>query len=399
MEEIRIGTIGAVDAGKTSLTSVLVNNQLDDGRGAARLRILKLKHEKESGRTSSISEHYLPLPQNQKYLTFVDLAGHEKYLKTTMYGLAGHYIDYAIIIVGANMGISRMTQEHLILAVTLKIPFIVVITKIDMAPTNILLETIDNVKRLIKRMNQQQNITTIIKSEEEANKVQLMRICPIFCVSNKTGENIDLLRNYLFSLKSRYDWSTLKDTETNFVINAIYYVKGVGTVVSGKLVAGKIKKGDKLLLGPFYGQWKTITVKSLHDNFRNVVDHLETGESGCVAIKSKEQIQRSRIRRGMVLINKINQNAIWEFDAEIVILNKHNITIKPKYQAVINCNTIVQSAKIVKLLDENYECIRCGDISRVKFRFLFRPELVKENDRFIFREGRTKGFGKIIKIF
>ena len=82
-KEIKFCIIGSVDAGKSSLISVLVNKKLDDGRGLARQKIFRHQHEKESGRTSSISSHYLKVNED-KTLTFIDLAGHEKYLKTTI---------------------------------------------------------------------------------------------------------------------------------------------------------------------------------------------------------------------------------------------------------------------------------------------------------------------------
>jgi GTPase len=68
----------------------------------------------------------------------IDLCGHEKYLKTTMFGLSGLYPHYSMLVVGANMGISRMTKEHIGIAISLKIPMFVVITKVDIAPTNVL---------------------------------------------------------------------------------------------------------------------------------------------------------------------------------------------------------------------------------------------------------------------
>ena len=70
-------------------------------------------------------------------LTFIDLCGHEKYLKTTLFGLIGLLPDYAMIIVGSNMGISKMTIEHINISLALRIPFFVVITKIDICPKNI----------------------------------------------------------------------------------------------------------------------------------------------------------------------------------------------------------------------------------------------------------------------
>ena len=67
-------------------------------------------------------------------MTFLDLCGHEKYLKTTMFGLVGLMPDYAMIIVGANMGVSRMTREHLGISLALGVPIFFVVTKVDIAP-------------------------------------------------------------------------------------------------------------------------------------------------------------------------------------------------------------------------------------------------------------------------
>ena len=72
----------------------------------------------------------------------MDLCGHEKYLKTTMFGLVGLMPDYAMLIVGANMGVSRMTREHLGISLALGVPIFFVVTKIDLAPQNMFDETV-----------------------------------------------------------------------------------------------------------------------------------------------------------------------------------------------------------------------------------------------------------------
>ena len=143
MEGIRIGVLGNVDAAKTTTISVLKNNKLDNGRGSARSLIFKHKHEKDSGRTSSINHTHINLIN--KMVSYVDLAGHEKYLKTTVFGLNACSIDYVLILVGANMGVLRMTKEHFKLAVALNLPIIFVITKLDICPPNVLEETINNI--------------------------------------------------------------------------------------------------------------------------------------------------------------------------------------------------------------------------------------------------------------
>ena len=396
MEELRIAMIGSVDAGKSSTTSVLINKMLDDGRGSARVKIMHNKHEKDTGRTSTVTENYYKITEN-KYITFVDLAGHEKYLKTTIYGLSSAHIDYGVIFVGANMGVSRMTQEHLMLCVTLRIPYMFVITKIDMSPKNILDETIESIKQLIKKVPNVEPL--IVDDNVEINDIDVKQICPIFSVSNKTGDGVDKLRVFLSELKSIHNWDERKDKEMCFTINHKYNIKGIGMVFSGKVIAGEIHKGEKVLLGPFGGKWITVVARNLHNNFKTDVEILTAGESGCIAVKGKlDEHIKTKLRKGLVLINKVNKNAFRYFDAEIAILSKHSTTIQPRYSPIIHCNNIVQAAKIVDIYN-NEKYIRCGDKAKVKFKFLYRPEFVDYGERFVFRDGHTKGFGKIVKIY
>mmetsp|Transcript_25875 Transcript_25875/g.102040 ORF Transcript_25875/g.102040 Transcript_25875/m.102040 type:complete len:102 (-) Transcript_25875:1567-1872(-) len=97
----------------------------------------------------------------------------------------------------------------------------------------------------------------------------------------------------------------------------------------------------------------------------------------------------------MVLLDlSMRAGAVWSFQAEVVILY-HGTTIKEGYQPIVHCVTVRQAAKVLGM---ETEVIRTGDRARVTFRFMYYPEYVKEGSRFIFREGRTKGIGKITKI-
>ena len=158
---IRIAIAGPPDAGKSSLIGVLKSGKADDGRGSARALVSKIKHELESGRTSCISFHSLVKEdgKERKIVSLIDLAGHEKYLKTTMYGINGLNIDYGVILVASNMGMSNITKEHMGIMYTLKIPFIVVVTKTDLCPSNILKETMTNIRLFFKRIYQVNNAT------------------------------------------------------------------------------------------------------------------------------------------------------------------------------------------------------------------------------------------------
>lgn len=138
-QEVRVAVVGNVDAGKSTLLGVLTHGELDNGRGLARLKLFRHKHEMESGRTSSVGNDILGFDSkgnvvnqpdthgggldwmhicesSSKVITFIDLAGHEKYLKTTVFGMTGHAPDFGMLMIGSNAGIIGMTKEHLGLA-------------------------------------------------------------------------------------------------------------------------------------------------------------------------------------------------------------------------------------------------------------------------------------------
>jgi small GTP-binding protein len=429
MKELRFGVIGNVDSGKSTLIGVLCTNELDDGKGKARQSILKHPHEKKTGRTSSVSQNFIKT-DNKSCVNFIDLAGHEKYLKTTIRGLSGYYIDYAIIIVGANMGVSRMTREHLSIVIALKIPFIVVITKTDMAPKKVYNETVSDIFKSINRRDPLNLKPQFIGKKYK--EIDIYTNYPIISVSNKTGNNIDILKQFLYKLNPRHNTNILpqpvnditdknnditdKD-EIEFSIDCKYNVKGVGIVLSGKCISGDLHKNDKLYIGPSNGIWLEVLIKTFHNNFREPQDSLTENESGCIAIKinaKKDEIKNFKIRTGMILTTSTKDKTFSNFRASIVILNNHSTTIRENYEPIINCRRVAQCAKIVKITNDshdshvshvshdsldisNQQCkvIRGGDKAVVDFSFLYKPEYIQPNDYFVFREGKTRGIGLV----
>jgi small GTP-binding protein len=394
ISELRIGILGNVDSGKTTLISVLKNNKLDNGRGLSRQSILKHKHEKETGRTSSITHHYLQnTDYNNNILTFIDLAGHEKYYKTTVFGANSCSLDYILLIVGANMGVSRMTIEHLLLTLILKKPFMIIISKIDLCPPRVLKQTINDINTLLQKYKAKKllidNDIKIFKSNNN--------ITPCIQVSNVTGLNIDILRTYLYSLYDINKWDTLKKKPLSGIVEEVFLVNGVGIVITGTINKGIVNKGDTVLLGPFNGDFKEVQIKSIHNNFKNSINFINAGCSGCFNIKSvdrKFQLTKNIIKRGLIIMDKSNnQNTYSIFEAKIKILH-HPSTIKKNYQTMIHCNSIKQTAKIIHI---DTDIMRIGDQSKVQFKFIKKPELIKENTQIMFREGKTKGIGIITR--
>ncbi|XP_040002119.1 GTP-binding protein 1-like isoform X1 [Xiphias gladius] len=414
--EVRVAVVGNVDAGKSTLLGVLTHGELDNGRGFARQKLFRHKHEMESGRTSSVGNDILGFDQegqvvnkpdshgggldwtkicekSSKVITFIDLAGHEKYLKTTVFGMTGHLPDFCMLMVGSNAGIVGMTKEHLGLALALNVPVFVVVTKIDMCPANILQETLKLLQRLLKSPGCRK-IPVLVQNKDDvivtASNFSSERMCPIFQISNVTGENMDLLKMFLNLLSSRTTFSN--DEPAEFQIDDTYSVPGVGTVVSGTTLRGLIRLNDTLLLGPDpLGTFIPIAVKSIHRK-RMPVREVRGGQTASFALK---KIKRSSIRKGMVMVSpKLMPQATWEFEAEILVLH-HPTTISPRYQAMVHCGSIRQTATILTM---NKDCLRTGDKATVHFRFIKTPEYLHCDQKLVFREGRTKAVGTITKL-
>lgn len=388
--EVRVGVIGSVDAGKSTLTSVLTRGKLDDGKGSARSEIMKFPHEIESGRTSSITQHYMKNTDNS--ITFIDLAGHEKYFKSTMTGL-NRVLDYSCLIIGSNMGVLRMTREHLLTALSLNIPVMVVLTKIDIAPENKYNETKSDIIKFIKKKTGDKRTTFDISNENDLLKYineDTNTVIPIFTVSSKTGTGIDILRKYMSGLKQRYNYNI--DAPADFIVERRYNLRGIGLVVSGIMKDGSIKVGDMLLMGSFYRKFYEVKVKSIHNNFREFVDKLEAGQGGCLALKMTEKFIHKKFRSGVHVLGK--PQLYTRFKAKIKIL-QHPTTIKVGYEPTIHCESIAQTAKIVKM-DKEY--LQLGDTAEVEMEFKYHPEFLTIDSRIIFREGATKGIGIVTDI-
>jgi GTPase len=162
------------------------------------------------------------------------------------------------------------------------------------------------------------------------------RVCPIFQISNVTGQGLDLLRLFINLLSNTTSDKYNPDSPVEYQITDTFSVPGVGTVVSGTITHGIVHVGDSLLLGPdANGQFVNAQVKSIHRKRVNV-PCCSAGQSASFALK---KIKRASIRKGMVLLGKgLEPKATLEFDAEILVLY-HSTTIKEKYQAMLHCNT------------------------------------------------------------
>ncbi len=437
IEEIGIVVCGPVDAGKSSLVGVLTTGELDDGRGKARKSVFHHRHELDSGRTSAISQNIIKYEndnnklklintkQNRKFdpminidnqkdklVSLIDLAGHEKYLKTTVYGVTGMFPDRGIVVIGANTGVTKLTREHIGLMLCIKIPFMIIITKIDMAPESIYNELQDTLRKLLQRNASSKSLLFIGNSKMEdmnditgsyINTIKNPDIIPVITISNKNGYNINNLHKIIYNIPQRDKFINQPSNGTIVYLDANFSVPGIGLVVSGMIKEGTIKVKQKMFIGPYSGQFLPVIIRSIHNNLREDVSEIGPNVQGCFAIKFLDiSISRENIKKGFVLIDNVDKwkkNLVKSFVARIKVLH-HSSAIHDGYCPVIHCGPIKQSA-YMKLINNTSHCkpsLKTGDSNLVEFTFTKHAELIEENMIMFFRDGTTKGVGEIVKI-
>ncbi|KAL8612833.1 hypothetical protein ACOMHN_038088 [Nucella lapillus] len=424
--EVRVAVVGNVEGGKSTLLGVLTHGERDNGRGSARLNLFRHLHEIQSGRTSSISYDVLGFDskgqvvnyaecrsmeeiceQSSKMVTLVDLAGHPKYLRTTVFGLTGTCPDFAMlvvsattgIVVGTITGIAGTTKEHLGYALVLGVPVIVVVNKVDLCRPGGRLRLLSQLDSILKSPGCNK-IPVHINSEEDAvtvaNSLDTNKIVPIFTVSCVTGQHLDLIIKFLQVLpprRSHTEREHLAQDLTEFQIDELFSVPHVGTVVGGVIKRGSIREGEKLLVGPSdEGTFEEVKVRTVHRN-RLPCRLIQAGQAASVALID---VERERLRKGMVLLSPSADVACCrKFEADVYVLF-HSNKISRNFQTTVHIGTVCQTAVITSI---NKSYIKTNEKARVVFAFKFKPEYLRVGARLLFRDGKSKGVGEVSHVF
>lgn len=458
MSEIGIVVVGSVDSGKSTLIGTLISNKLDDGNGSNRLLVSPHNHEKKSGKTSSIAVHSIKKYQGNNSVVLIDLCGHEKYLKTTLYGIMGYYPDYAIVIIGANRGILQMTREHTKILHHLKIPMIIALTKIDLIekicagtdkdPEEMLTNITGDIKKIYSKGNYDVIDMCGIEKDNPSeiyNIIPNTKQIPLFKISSKTGRGLELFKNYISKLPKNKsvitcpiaDQILLKSNKKQinnsipyiFYVEKVYCPQGIGWVVTGILRCsdpnGYLGVGSTCYLGPNTSEQIQVKIWSIHNYYHEKIDKIYSGQRGCLAIRSDKRLAYKMFRKGTIITNNLEilKYASYKYKAVIKLLS-HPSTVRDNFTPVIHCATIRQSAKITILEIKNKQgkkiennnkndignnlnnCenkekeikhICPGDTAVICLEFKFNPEIIEPNESFFLREGLCLGVGTIIE--
>ncbi|MCO8243270.1 MULTISPECIES: GTP-binding protein [unclassified Haladaptatus] len=407
-EHIVVGTAGHVDHGKSTLVGSLVTGQADDGEGETRGYLDVQPHEVQRGLSADLSyavygfddddgpvrmdnphrktDRARVVEESDRLVSFVDTVGHEPWLRTTIRGLVGQKLDYGLLTVAADDGPTKTTREHLGILLATELPTIVAITKIDAVSEERATEVEAEVEQLLREVGkvplrvERHGIDVAI---EEVNE----NVVPILMTSAVTMEGLDALD----TMFERLPKTTADSGEFKMYIDRSYSVTGVGAVASGTINSGSVEAGDELLLGPMAdGNFRTVEVRSIEMHYHRV-DEAKAGRIVGIALKG---VREPEIERGMVLLPaNADLKPVREFEAEVMVLN-HPTRIGTGYEPVVHLETISETA----VFEPEGGHLLPGDKGITTVRFKFRPYLVEEGQRFVFREGQSKGVGTVTDV-
>ncbi|MFB6080546.1 MAG: GTPBP1 family GTP-binding protein [Haloferacaceae archaeon] len=406
-DHIVVGTAGHVDHGKSTLVGSLVTGQADDGDGGTRAFLDVQPHEVERGLSADLSyavygfvdgtpvrmdnpdrkaDRARVVEEADELVSFVDTVGHEPWLRTTIRGLVGQKLDYGLLTVAADDGPTRTTREHLGILLATELPTVVAITKVDAVAEERVVAVEREVEHLLRDVGQ-----TPLRIERHGVAAAVEEIgdgvVPVLRTSAVTMAGLDALDDLFERLPKTSD----RSGRFRMYIDRTYSVTGVGAVASGTVNSGTVEADDDLLLGPMPdGSFREVEVRSIEMHYHRV-DRATAGRIVGIALKG---VDEPEVQRGMALLPAdADPNPVRSFEAEVMVLN-HPTRIGAGYEPVVHIETVSEAAAFYP---EDGRLLP-GDTGRTTVEFKFRPYLIEEGQRFVFREGRSKGVGTVVGV-
>jgi elongation factor Tu len=380
---VNIGTIGHIDHGKTTLTAAIT--KVLSERGLADFtpfdQIDKAPEEKERGITIAIA-HVEYQTENRHY-AHVDCPGHADYIKNMITGAA--QMDGAILVVSAADGPMPQTREHVLLARQVGVPYIVVfLNKADMVDDPELLDLVElEVRELLSAYEfPGDEVPVIVGSALKALEGD----------PEWTGKIDELM-----AACDQYISEPVRDVDKPFLmpVEDIFSITGRGTVATGRVERGQLKKMEEVEIVGIKPTKKTVATDL--EMFRKLLDDVQAGDNVGVLLRG---VDKDDIQRGQVLSKPGSITPHTEFDSQVYVLSKeeggrHTPFFKG-YRPQFYFRTTDVTGSIE--LPEGMEMVLPGDNTTMKID-LGAPIAMEEGLRFAIREGgRTVGAGRVTKI-
>jgi|TARA_R110000737_G_scaffold21837_3_gene40402 elongation factor Tu len=381
---VNIGTIGHVDHGKTTLTAAI--SSVLASKGLAQTRdfssIDNAPEEKERGIT--INTSHIEYETLVRHYAHVDCPGHADYVKNMVTGAA--QMDGAILVVAATDGPMPQTREHILLGRQVGVPRLVVfMNKVDMVDDPELLELVEmEVRELLSFYSYDGDNAPVIQgSALGALNGEEQWVKGI-------EELMDAVDTYIELPPREVDKPFLMPVEDVFTIT------GRGTVATGRIETGIINSGESVdILG--MGAEKLVSTVTGVEMFRKILDRGEAGDNVGLLLRG---IEKSQIKRGMVICKPGSTTPHTEFKAEIYVLKKEeggrHTPFHNKYRPQFYFRTTDVTGEI--FMTDGREMVMPGDNVSITVKLIV-PVAMDKGLRFAIREGgRTVGAGQVTEI-
>ena len=381
---VNVGTIGHVDHGKTTLTAAITS--ILAGRGLAEAKkydeIDAAPEEKERGIT--INTAHVEYSTTNRHYAHVDCPGHADYVKNMITGAA--QMDGAILVVAATDGPMPQTKEHILLARQVGVPRIVVfMNKVELVDDPELLELVEmEIRELLTSYGFDGDNTPIIQGSATgalAGEAKWVKAIDDLMVAVDT---------YIPLPPRPVDLPFLMSVED------VFSITGRGTVATGRIERGRIKVGEGIEIVGLMEAPLTSTVTGV-EMFRKLLDQGEAGDNAGLLLRG---IEKTQIRRGMVLCKPGSITPHTEFKGEVYVLSKEeggrHTPFFNKYRPQFYFRTTDVTGEVT--LPAGTEMVMPGDNTSLSV-VLIQPIAMEKGLKFAIREGgRTVGAGQVTEI-
>ncbi|MCH6201194.1 elongation factor Tu [Aquiflexum sp. LQ15W] len=381
---VNIGTIGHVDHGKTTLTAAITTVLAKKGLSELRdfSSIDNAPEEKERGIT--INTSHVEYSTEKRHYAHVDCPGHADYVKNMVTGAA--QMDGAILVVAATDGPMPQTREHILLARQVGVPALVVfMNKVDMVDDPELLELVEmEIRELLSFYDfDGDNIPVIAGSALGALNGEAKWEDTVMQLMNAVDDYIPIPERLI-------------DKDFLMPVEDVFSITGRGTVATGRIERGVINSGDPVDIIGMGAEGLKSTVTGV-EMFRKILDRGEAGDNVGLLLRG---IEKSQIRRGMIICKPNSVKPHAHFKAEVYVLSKEeggrHTPFFNKYRPQFYLRTTDVTGEI--MLPENVEMVMPGDNVTIEVNLLNKVALEK-GLRFAIREGgRTVGAGQVTEI-
>ena len=381
---VNIGTIGHVDHGKSTLTAAIVDVQAKKGLATpiSYADITKGGTVRDPSKTVTIAVSHVEYESEKRHYAHVDCPGHADYVKNMITGAA--QMDGAILVVDASQGPMPQTKEHVMLAKQVGVPAIVVcLNKCDMVDDEEMLMLVEEeIKDLLE-------------------KYDFDKETPIIQVSSTgamAGEEkwTDAIAKLLEACDNGIP-DPVREEDKPFLmcIEDVFSIEGRGTVVTGRVERGIIKKMEEVEIVGLRDVQKTVATDI--EMFRKLLDEARAGENVGVLLRG---IKKDQVERGQVLSKPGTIQPHTKFKAEVYVLTKEeggrHTPFFTNYRPQFYFRTTDVTGSLT--LEDNIEMVMPGDRVTVSVE-LGKPVAMEQGLTFAIREGgRTIGSGRVAEV-